>query len=302
MSRLVEFRRQRKKYPVVVTGDIFRPCYDNPTAPSQMENIVWMNKSLTGLLPLFETIYPSEVKSMEEWIRTDAPDTLVEYPEHIFSKCVIGFELPVNLMYQLKLRRVPFIDVQFYPIRFLKKRLLGLYSNLKIPPNVVYREGYQKEADFFIKPGLEAEMKDILLIIGQSPYDRSLFRDGEYIQLPDYMEDIKKLANSLKLKPYFRPHPWTPNNFVSEFEKEGIPINIGGLVYEMLHAVGAVCGVSSSTLYEARYFNVRNNITMFKERQFLGTTLIDYIPVQEDVFFSPYFWSQLSSYNRLDLV
>jgi len=97
------------------------------------------------------------------------------------------------------------------------------------------------------------------LFIGQSMRDKSIERDGKFLNITDFKDRIIALKDEYQ-KLYYAPHPKNPfNTEVSDFIKEHpdfIEVVDGINTYQLLAnpRVEKVIGISSSTLYEATYF------------------------------------------------
>ena len=98
-----------------------------------------------------------------------------------------------------------------------------------------------------------------LLIIGQTPIDKSVYFDSEFKSLMSYEKNLKRICKEYD-KIYYKPHPhlsdakvddWVINETNAKIVKSNLSL------YDLLACsnLRGIVGISSSSLYEAKYFN-----------------------------------------------
>jgi len=274
---------------IIITGDILRP--ETINIAHQRYNIDWIWKEFQKIfkLPILIGIdNPFNVK-FEDWIKTDNPTFYKAYHLEKIDKLgldykdiiIIGFELPNNLLVQIKNYNIYYLDFNIYPIRFLKDRILGIKTNLNIPNKYIVSELDFIEGAKKITPAKLTNFYN--LVIGQTRIDRSLIHNGKLISLLDYSNYIKTLVPFI-----YKPHPLDKHYLIDEMMKFGAILSEES-TYSLLASdkIKEIIGISSSVLYEAKYFNKKT--TFLCER----VEHRDFIPIYEKLFFTKQFFDSI---------
>lgn len=218
---------------------------------------------------------------------------------------LITYELSIETRKLFDKYKIKYIDLWLSPIRFYDDLMFNFYSNShEIHNNLkkyqlnenVFFETSQKicnQFKYFMCKDLILENNSILLI-GQLFEDRSVIKNGKFLTLIDYKNRIKELSESYK-KIYLQKHPFMSekdfaiytDNFMDVKNMEYLD-NIN--TYELLsrNEIQKVVGISSSVLYEAKFFN--------KEIEYLYKSVInkDSIMIYKE-YFKTSFWSDILS-------
>ena len=139
-----------------------------------------------------------------------------------------------------------------------------------------------------------------VLFIGQTLTDKSVEKDGVFLNIEHFENEIKELAKEYS-KVYYIPHPYLYKNCKAHLEYVKKNPNIQLLndvsTYSVLASdkIKKVIGISTSMLYEAQYFD--------KEVQYFFKPLFNidvpfeqhsYISIFED-YWNPKFWADILS-------
>ncbi len=175
---------------------------------------------------------------------------------------VIGFEInPIDRSF-LDSRDIPWVNIEIHPLRFLEDLYFSATASFPFDFDLLAcsEKHIQLAANVLRLKNLESEYtieENALLIIGQTPADKSVYFDGQFKSLLDYMETLETLSREHDTI-YYRPHPVETDQKVDEeimrrFHAKSLP-EIG--YYDLLSAdqIQTVCGISSSSLHEARWF------------------------------------------------
>lgn len=162
------------------------------------------------------------------------------------SDLVVAFELPSTWM-----MTVPWIDVRMHPLRFDGVRW-SVRSNV---PGVA--EVVRGMARFPAKRPSAAEktVADCCFTC-QVPFDASLIYNGRMIQPGDVMPAIMEFAAPLE-RLLVVPHPADPFDVWGRAILEAVPnaVRAEGTAYDTMARCGRMLTVSSSTGFEAPYFD-----------------------------------------------
>lgn len=134
--------------------------------------------------------------------------------------------------------------------------------------------------------------EEALLIVGQTQEDKVLFDGKKYLNLLDFLYEIKEIGKLYK-NIYFKPHPYAKNN---KFIFSNLKNNIENLslthenIYYLLpnENIKCVIGLNSSTLYEAKYFHKK---VIFLNKPYFDFKTND-IGIYGD-YFSSSFWANI---------
>lgn len=176
---------------------------------------------------------------------------------------------------------IKYLDIWLSPFRFTKDMIFSMCSNEPRIQRVLEEYKIQEtelshsativknHANNFLKtPDIILEKKSALLI-GQLFQDKSVMRNGQFLTLLDFKDQLKKLAKNYS-RIYFLKHPlMTQDDFSKILEGLSGISNItyitGVNTYYLLSQpeICDVIGLSSSVLTEAEYFG-KNSIYLFK--------------------------------------
>jgi hypothetical protein len=217
---------------------------------------------------------------------------------------VISYELSKKTKCFFDTKGINYLDIWLSPYRFCKDIFFAFYSN-----NIKIQKSLQK---YYIKKDIlesaSSEVKNYFnyenynckyvieenscLIVGQNFIDKAVFKDGNFLNLTDFYDDVLKLSKKYS-KVYLTKHPQVSD---VEFEKVvSFFSNIENLMYIekvniyyliSLSEIVCVAGISSSVLIEASFFQ--------KEVCFFYKPVIDnnYVHVYKD-FMKSSFWNDL---------
>lgn len=268
---------------VIVTGDIFRPEQQSDTLVChQRHNIKWFSENILSKISSAKVLDTNGITplSFEDWYKTDIPNIGIQIDyvplAYNWNDFIIGFELPNNLIHLLSRRGVNYIDVNVHPVRFCDKRILGIRTNDSSYLNKIVPESYMYEqASKYIGTTHVAET----LVVGQTRIDRSLLKNGKLAKLEDFRFLFEALTPH---KCAYKAHPLDMHNGKWLVEDLFFADESDSNIYELLASpsLKRVIGISSSVLYEAKYFN---KPSLFLQEREMLTNLI---PVFEDVFFN----------------
>lgn len=228
------------------------------------------------------------------------------YSSFIKDSLVIYIEASETIKRIHNILGVPYIDLTVHPIRYLDDQLFGCATNsteiskilkkFSVDPNefelgahLISAQSVQRQLN--VKP-------NSLLVVGQTKLDKSLISDGKLVDLRDFKDELVRLANDYE-NIYFKPHPYRKDNTELKAFLDTIKPTImtNENIYHLLSSrnIKAVTGVSSSVIYEARFFD--------KKRQFLKKAFqFDYENNQiskrtyysiGDSIFYPSMWSEI---------
>lgn len=155
------------------------------------------------------------------------------------SDGVIGFELPINIIHFLNKNGISYINYHYSCYRCTDQELWALETCMPL------------DADSYIpkvsRPILN-DHKISTLLVGQTKYDRVLIKNKNFLSLMDFEEILETLPQPI----YFSPHPLGEDELRDWASKKSyIMTNLH--TYELFdNRPKLVCGINSSTLYEAR--------------------------------------------------
>lgn len=260
---------------------------------------------LSGLehVPLYYYQYDSKA------IKQESIDYLNQFIDK--NTFVIGIELGLDLRNILEKMGIKFINFWFHSYKLFDDVFFMLNTN----DNFIYDrlKQYQVPQERFYfyanywKTQIQEQhkLKDIpleensVLFVGQTFQDKSILKDGIYLNILNYQEKLAELSKQYK-KIYYAPHPLVANNPEVEAYIAQTPYiekleNISTYFLLTAPEIKKVIGISSSLLYEAQFFG--------KEVEYLYQPLFDidasfgqntFISIYND-YFNPYFWSDILS-------
>jgi len=196
-----------------------------------------------------------------------------------------------------------YIDIWMSPIRFYKDIMFSFTSNCpsiyskfmkyKIEDKLLFDEAdkLSKYCSFIKKDNIKLE-DNSLLVVGQLFKDKAIMKDGIFLNLINYKKEIQNLSKRYT-KLYFLKHPLMSEGefkiILEEFENiENFEYLKNVNIYSLLSKVEVkkVISLSSSVLYEAKYFN--------KDIEYLFKPVIDdsYINIFKE-FYKNSFWADI---------
>ncbi|API86350.1 hypothetical protein F7310_02825 [Francisella uliginis] len=196
---------------------------------------------------------------------------------------VIGFEINTIDIHYMNTKNIPWINVCISPIRFLDDLGLNItssfdynWSKYSVSDNVIslfaniQKSKYpQHNYEHQVPPKrntIEKKNRSIL-ILGQSINDKSVFFDGEFKSLLDYIDIIESIVGDYDTV-YYRRHPYETDDKVDAKIKELFNAqDISNVsIYDAFSwsDISTVTAISSSSLHEAKYFG--HNVIFLEPR------------------------------------
>ena len=198
---------------------------------------------------------------------------------------------------------IPYIDISVHPVRYMSDHFFLLSTN---DPRIFTRlkEYELDERQFFLGAQLLRTQidqdpfiaeKNSGLLVGQTFLDRSLIFKDKLYGLGNYLQKIAGIAQKCEVL-YFKPHPYVKDKALYEKLRQVENLKFTNEnVYKILcsDGVNLVCGISSSVLYEAKYFNKRvqffnKKFDMYQDR----FSERNYVSIGNDIL-QPSFWQQV---------
>ncbi|RST54298.1 hypothetical protein [Variovorax sp. MHTC-1] len=210
---------------------------------------------------------------------------------------VIGWGMPPSLMNYIDSSGAAFIDLEIDPIRFTKHLRFCARTNDRATAGVLARLRGNDEhcwndaaalKGYFARRGAQSlfdPRTSVGLFIGQTSLDLALVTHGRLARPADASDRVRKLAQSVDLL-VIKPHPYeTSTSHLSELASDITNVAwTSHNVYALLCAenLSFVCGLSSGTLQEAKYF-LKSSERLIEpdrnDRQALPKACSDWIPV-----------------------
>jgi hypothetical protein len=193
------------------------------------------------------------------------------------SSSVIGFEIAAIDRQYLNAAQVPWISLEIHPLRFLE----DLYFDAEASFSIDYSLLAEPEDYIWLRARcLRTKYKTTcpqvdnrLLIIGQSPGDKTVYFDGAFRNLTHYFQQLDEIAARFDSTDY-RPHPYLTDLDADAAVKSRYSAGTcdENNIYKVLASgrYRAVTGISSSVLREAPYFELQSCILEPRARQFGG--------------------------------
>ncbi|MEA3353368.1 MAG: polysialyltransferase family glycosyltransferase [Campylobacterota bacterium] len=211
----------------------------------------------------------------------------------------------VPLLFEQKDRlkeKEPVLNLSIHPLRFaddiffnfqtndpkLKKRL----QKYEVNYNIFYTYADIQKASFIKNVKNNTIKENSILLIGQTPMDKTVYDGTKYLLLTDFITQIQNISKKYH-HIYFKPHPYAKNTnkLLKELKKyiPNIKITYDN-IYHLLSNdnIKHIAGLNSSVLYEAKYFK--------KEVTFLYKPYFDFD--KEDIgvygnYFDSSFWADI---------
>lgn len=205
--------------------------------------------------------------------------------------------MPPSLMNYIDSSGATFIDLEIDPIRFTKhlrfcartndRATAGVLARLRISDEHCWNDAAILKG-YFARRGAQSlfgPRTSVGLFIGQSLLDLALVTRGRLARPTDVFDRVRALAQSVDLL-VIKPHPYEPSTSHLAELASGLS-NVawtGHNIYALLCAknLNFVCGLSSGTLEEAKYFLKSSERLIEPDRngrQVLPKACSDWIPV-----------------------
>lgn len=241
-------------------------------------------------------------------IKKESIDYLKQFVD---SDCfIIGVELGEDIKNIFDNLNVSFINFWFHPYKLFDDAIFMMNTNnvdifniltkYKIPEEYFYF--YADYFNIYIENNLFNDDKILdnsALFIGQTSIDVSVKKGNEFLNILNFKDYIEKLSNDYS-KIYYCPHPLEKdilevNEYINSIDYVELINDIPTYFLLTSNKIKKVISISSSVLYEAKYFG--------KDVEYLYKPLfrIDedfsintFISINND-YFNPYFWSDILS-------
>jgi hypothetical protein len=188
---------------------------------------------------------------------------------------IIAFELSWVDRQYLDAAGVPWVNFEIHPVRFLDDLYFNVetsfaadFSSLEVPDDYIHVRADVLRARYGF---LDEVCSKRLLIVGQTPIDKSIYFDGVFKSLPDYFDSLDSIVQSFDAVDY-RPHPYLTDTEVDTLIRDRYSAGqcADWDFYRLLASCryGAVCGISSSTLREAAYFGLESIVLEKRAKTF----------------------------------
>lgn len=225
------------------------------------------------------------------------------YENLIKDSLVIYIEMSDTQKKLHNLLKIPYIDISVHPIRYMSDHYFLLSTNNQDIFNRLKEYELDERQYYLGAQLLKVQLdqnpfiadKNTSLLIGQTELDRSLIKGKKLYSLNNYLDQITKIAKESSIL-YFKPHPYVKNKEL--YERLSSIQNLkftNENVYKLLACDGVdrIIGISSSVLYEAKYFNkkcmfLNKKFDMYKE----SFSEINYISIGNDIL-QPSFWEYI---------
>ncbi len=241
-------------------------------------------------------------------------DEQIDYLKKFFTPetIILGMEIYKPLCDLLTSFGCQIIDMAFNSYKLFDDLSLCFYTNNKeiynklvkyqIPQDKYYF--YANYWKVFMENNNMIQDNDIeensVLFIGQTLLDKSVEKNGKFLNVIDFEEKLKELSQNYS-KIYYLPHPYLgkKRKLIYDWVKNSpyIELLTNRSTYGLLASdkIKKVVGISTSVLYEAQYFD--------KEIEYLYKPLFNidasfeehsYVSLLYD-YFNPKFWADILS-------
>lgn len=236
----------------------------------------------------------------------------LSYLKQFFNEntIILGFELYKPLSVLLASFGCTVIDFAFHSYKLFDDLAFGISTTNKDIYTQLLKYQVPKERFYYYANYWKVFMKhnkiiqdndlkeNAVLFIGQTLKDKSVEKDGKFLNVTDFTDKITELAKQYG-SVYYLPHPYMNRNrhIVYNYLKNNSNIELikNRSTYGLLASdkIKKVVGISTSVLYEAQYFN--------KEIEYLYKPLFNidvpfeehsYVSIFED-YWNPKFWADI---------
>lgn len=252
--------------------------------------------------------------SYNEYDTNQFNDEQIDYLKKFYNNdtIILGFELYDKLSNYLTSFGCNIIDLAFHSYKLFDDLAFGMSTNNKdiysqLLKYQVSQEKFYYYANYwktFMEYNGMIQDSDLeensVLFIGQTLQDKSVEKDGKFLNVIDFEDKLKELKEKYS-KIYYLPHPMLGRRRkeIYDWVKKSpyIELLTNRSTYGLLasNKIKKVVGISTSVLYEAQYFN--------KEIEYLYKPLFNidtpfeehsYISIYED-YWKPKFWADILS-------
>ncbi|MBU1235853.1 MAG: glycosyltransferase [Gammaproteobacteria bacterium] len=189
---------------------------------------------------------------------------------------VIAFEAAPRDLDYLTERNVSWVNLAIHPLRFLDDLYFEVTTSFDfdVQPLAASSEWIALCANAIRMKsagGISEKHESSLLILGQTPIDKSVWFDGTFKGLNDYVEQIDQLAKD-HARVYYRPHPNLTNPVLDEEIccRYGATVVADRDIYGLLCSgnFATVCAISSSVIAEAPWFGLCGELLETRAKRF----------------------------------
>lgn len=225
--------------------------------------------ALSGqVLPLEETHAHFNAKAITN-------ESLIYLKNYLGNTFVIGYELSEQTKSVLDAINIKYVDIWLHPVRFLDDNFYAYNSsdrdirkklnNYNLPEDTYYLYADKLKIqsymgwDKFHNAIDKALIDNSCLFVGQTLTDKAVCRDGTMLTVLNFEEEFTRLTKEFE-HVYFSPHPMIKGDYSSqlEFLKQFDNVSIikePGYKLLCSEKIKKVVAISSSLVYEARFFN-----------------------------------------------
>ena len=249
---------------------------------------------------------PMEIKNTSE-------DYFIQHFGDCTDTLIIGYEFSNETKEILDRLNYTYIDIWLHPVRFMDDILFAFKSNNKSIMDKLFN--HKVDDDYFYLYANKTKIKfnkqnpdsgikeNSALFVGQMYTDKSIFKNGLMTNITHFKSEFEDLCNNYSTV-YYARHPYIKQDLpeVTEFLNSFTNVEIATLSsYEYLSSpnVSKICGISSSVVSEAKYFNKNTEFFLGPNVPY-GNTKNDFISIYNE-FVSPHFWSDILS-NVVDTI
>lgn len=223
---------------------------------------------------------------------------------------IIAYELSPETKELFDLCGIQYIDIWMAPIRFCDDIMFSFTSNVeavqkclidyRVDKNFIERKAKElsKHIKLFENDDISINDNSVLLV-GQVLQDKSLLKDGKFLRLTDFKNEIVNLSNKYETI-YLLKHPYMTKTEFTQYKNSFK--DISNLVYlqnvniYLLLAkkeIKKVVGISSSVLIEAKFFN--------KEVEYFYKPIFSksFIPIYRS-YYEIEFWAKIFGIEEFD--
>jgi hypothetical protein len=287
---------------IIISGDVQRT--------NQASNIHTVYGLLSGVIQKVTGIQPKrihggEILSTNGWMVSLEKSAYLLDKYGRQDKFWIGFEFPIGFTAECDRLGIPYVDLNAHPIRFCDDLFIGVKTKADVSSFAVHNDEIEFAAALMRArssqvPGL-AMSDGALLLLGQTPFDRAVIKDGKAARLDDYMQVMIDLAKQHSML-IFKPHPHyisdEPTHLLNEMVKHaGIGCHRTNInIYKLLSEpyIKTVAALSSSVLTEAKYFG-KDTI------RFLPDLSDGYHPISVETICSADFWAKIFDAHGIEV-
>lgn len=238
----------------------------------------------------------------------------ISYLKQFFDSdtIIIGFELYNKFSNLLSKFGCTIIDFAYHSYKLFDDLTFGISTNNKDIYNQLLKYQIPKEKFYyyanywkvFMRQNNMISDKDLednsALFIGQTLVDKSVEKDGVFLNVTHFEDKLKELKESYS-KIYYLPHPMLGRRrkIIYDWVNKSpyIELLTNRSTYGLLASdkIKKVVGISTSVLYEAQYFNKEVEY-LYKPLFNIDTNFEDYsfVSILDD-YFNPKFWADILS-------